>query len=167
MRVFFICVVTTVVALVVVYCFLPRMEITSASFASYEHARPGIDAGWLPDWLPKSAHNVRESHDIDSNFTWLMFQFSASDPFFDSACDPINREDLRFPEDRYARRFPAFVQQLRRDVMENSELHLYRCDDSAWDRYLAIDQKSSAAYSWGWPLRLPRKTKIRSSKEVH
>jgi hypothetical protein len=49
-----------------------------ASFATYADAksRGALErGGWLPDFLPESATEIREEHDIDSNELWVTFSF--------------------------------------------------------------------------------------------
>ena len=35
-----------------------------------------VSRGWIPAWLPKHSTNLREVHDLDSNESALVFQFS-------------------------------------------------------------------------------------------
>jgi hypothetical protein len=34
--------------------------------------------GWLPDFVPNSTMNIRESHNVDTNECWLVFDFDKS-----------------------------------------------------------------------------------------
>jgi hypothetical protein len=46
--------------------------------ASYE--ADGVNSrAWLPDSLPPSAKDIREAHDIDTNESWIRFQFARAD----------------------------------------------------------------------------------------
>jgi hypothetical protein len=38
-----------------------------------------IDRGWVPKWLPPSATDIREVHNIDSNATLMTFRFERTD----------------------------------------------------------------------------------------
>lgn len=38
-----------------------------------------FDRGWLPAWLPDGAHDIWESHDLDSNTVFVCFK-SGGDP---------------------------------------------------------------------------------------
>lgn len=38
-----------------------------------------IKRGWIPDFVPASAHNIRERHDIDTNNQLLRFTVNPSD----------------------------------------------------------------------------------------
>ncbi len=52
-------------------------EEPEVHYANWEQASGGgaISRGWLPEWLPRSAHNIRERHNIDTNQG--AFSFSA------------------------------------------------------------------------------------------
>lgn len=49
-----------------------------ASFAEMEAAKM-IESGWLPEFLPKSATDIEESHNIDTNRVWASFKYQAGD----------------------------------------------------------------------------------------
>lgn len=51
------------------------------SYARYEDAvRDGaISRGWIPAFVPSSATNIREAHDIDTNRSWLRLTVPAGD----------------------------------------------------------------------------------------
>jgi hypothetical protein len=56
-------------------------ETVTNSFSNYsEMQSSGIfEKGWLPSYLPKSATNIKESHDLDSNIVNATFVFNPSD----------------------------------------------------------------------------------------
>ena len=58
--------------------YLEKPRSTFASFANMEAAGM-IDAGWLPDYLPKSAVNIEERHDLDTNEVWASFAYHPGD----------------------------------------------------------------------------------------
>lgn len=49
-----------------------------ASFAEMEAAKM-IESGWLPEFLPKSATDIEESHNIDTNRVWASFKYQVGD----------------------------------------------------------------------------------------
>lgn len=132
------------------YSFLST-EITHISFQSYEDAQPAIQAGWLPEWLPKSAYEISESHDIDSNISWTKFGFSTSESFREPFCISVDKQRIRFPDVRYVKRFPVFVREMHKELTVNSGLQFYDCSESQWERYLAINGNNNFAYSWAMP----------------
>ena len=38
-----------------------------------------IQAGWLLDFFPKSATNIKEGHNIDTNRVWASFSYNVKD----------------------------------------------------------------------------------------
>jgi hypothetical protein len=54
-----------------------------------------IDRGWIPDWLPASAHDIHERHDIASNQSLLAFSFDAADdPVLSPSCTQVQPDAL-------------------------------------------------------------------------
>jgi hypothetical protein len=127
------------------------MEITRISFSSYDDAQPAIQAGWLPEWLPKSAYEISESHDIDSNISWTKFRFSTSERFREPFCTSVDKQRVRVPDVRYVKRFPVFVREMHKELTVNTNLQFYDCSEAQWERYLAINGKNNLAYSWAIP----------------
>lgn len=138
----------SVLLLVVVWYLLSRMEITCVSFPSYDDAQPAIEAGWLPKWLPRSAYDINESHDIDSNISWMSFHFSKSERFYEPFCSVVEKQRTRIPDVRYVKRFSIFVQEMHNELITNTNLQFYDCSEPQWERYLAINERENLAYSW-------------------
>ncbi len=128
---------------------LTKLEITSLSFDSYEDVINSdiIKAGWIPNWLPSSAANIKESHDIDTNEIWLTFRFSKKDDFYAITCVPKIKKEIIMPNDKQISVFPEFVSNIYNQLQNNKSLTFYICDESStW--YMAIDHKLSIAYIW-------------------
>src|SRR5690606_10252246 len=53
------------------------METSYPNMATAE-SRGGISSGWIPQWLPDNAVDLREVHDIDTNESALAFKISGS-----------------------------------------------------------------------------------------
>jgi len=53
----------------------------SSHFKTYEDLRDSglIDKGWVPEYLPRSATDIEELHDIDTNQAWASFKYRAGD----------------------------------------------------------------------------------------
>lgn len=50
-----------------------------------------IKRGWLPQWLPKSATDIHEWHNIDTNATTASFAYGHEDPsIFLAGCEQEN-----------------------------------------------------------------------------
>lgn len=129
-----------------------RLEVTQARFESYAEVAsvPNIfEAGWIPSWIPKSATDIDESHDIDTNEAWLVFSFAKGDDFY-SRCREITNSNFTRPREARAKRFPSFVANAITEIYNNKALRFFRCDNDD-DRFLAIDESQSRAYVWMTP----------------
>jgi hypothetical protein len=55
-----------------------------------------VERGWIPDWLPKGAHDIHEAHDIDTSRSVLTFVFdSAAGPALDRSCTQVQPAAVR------------------------------------------------------------------------
>jgi hypothetical protein len=56
-------------------------ENPSSSFKNYaDMSNSGlIDAGWIPSYLPRSAFEIDETHNIDSNIVKINFRYKPGD----------------------------------------------------------------------------------------
>lgn len=127
-----------------VWC-MDRLEMMSAEYEDYGTARNAIERGWLPTWLPRSATNIREAHDIDTNETFAVFEFDREEVFY-SSCESTAKGSLDLP--RTGRGFPDFVDDALSVIEENRNLAFYRCPGRHSTRDLAIDMAAGTAYTW-------------------
>jgi hypothetical protein len=44
------------------------------------HKDGAVSQGWIPAWVPKSALNIYEWHDLDTSATLLVFTYGSEDP---------------------------------------------------------------------------------------
>ncbi len=138
------------VSTVILYASM-RLEITESYYETYEKVAevPNVfDAGWIPAWLPKTAKQIKESHDIDTNEVWITFEYSASDKFYE-ACLSVEKKTINLPSDQQENRFPSFVAESLSKI-KNKALDFYQCDKGG-NRYLAIDAQSMQGYIWRIP----------------
>lgn len=125
-----------------------RIEVTESSYNTYEEMASIsniFESGWIPSWLPKTASQIKESHDIDTNEAWMTFNFSSSDKFYTN-CQIMKRTDVLLPTKKMKNRFHNFVSNLMVAVQNNAVV-FYRCDDNI-SRFLAVDQTNIRAYIW-------------------
>jgi hypothetical protein len=126
-----------------------RLEIASSQYKSYAEISsiPNIfEAGWIPEWLPKSAENIMESHDIDTNVSWVIFTFSDSDNFY-SNCSQLMKNNAPVPDKSTAKRFPEFVSVAIDQIILNDKLSFFSCDFKK-NRFLAVDREKHIGYVW-------------------
>ena len=67
-----------VVSIIVCTACGERQEVSYANLVSAERAG-AIHAGWIPDWLPKSAADLREVHNLNTNQSMLSFRYDPGD----------------------------------------------------------------------------------------
>jgi hypothetical protein len=54
-----------------------------------------IGRGWVPSWLPTSAHSINETHNIDTNEVWMKFKFNTNEIIGIEACSIDNTTDFK------------------------------------------------------------------------
>ncbi len=108
-------------------------ETPEEAYAGYgEAAAAGaIERGWSPEWLPETAVDIREKHDLDSNASILVFDAGGS---------------FVVPEgcDLAAKTLKASLSAGWWPAAEVAELPVYHCSDGL----LATDETSSQVYFW-------------------
>ena len=67
----FVCVFA--LALLPLGCSLERPEVSYKNFADAEQ-HGAIERGWIPNWIPGSATDIRELHDLDTNESMMAFE---------------------------------------------------------------------------------------------
>lgn len=100
MKSFTLVIALPLAALGVVLAAIRYMEYTEnpkSAFESYEEMeRSGLIArGWLPQYLPPSATDIEESHNLDTNRVWAAFRYQVGDlDSVESGCNRIAENDL-------------------------------------------------------------------------
>ena len=61
--------------------FCNDLERPKSFFLDYEELKGSglIEKGWIPEYLPKSARNIRERHDLDTNHVHVTFEYRPGD----------------------------------------------------------------------------------------
>lgn len=72
-------------------------ETLEANYATLAEARAAgaVARGWVPDWLPPSATNIREVHNLDTNHFMVRFTLPMGTPF--QPPKPCERVPLNVP----------------------------------------------------------------------
>jgi hypothetical protein len=78
-RIFWI--LLTLTSLMLVVIFMSYFEIQRTFYANYDEAKKSgaFERGWLPKYLPRSAKNIHEVHNLDTNQGWAEFEFDVKD----------------------------------------------------------------------------------------
>lgn len=141
-----IIVVVTAVAFSLLYLF--DYETVDSYYADYAHAtRNGnisLDS-WLPPFLPKSATDIRERHNVDTNEAWISFIYKEEDDArMSQVCLVEMNDNVIYPrKDR-----SSAISWWMKPGLENENLEYYRCDKIS---FLVIDKAKRHAYYWSLP----------------
>jgi hypothetical protein len=118
-----------------------RPEVFYADAAAARGAG-SVDRGWIPDWLPTSARNIYEMHDLDTNESMLAFSFNPADPpDVGQSCTQIQPEALR--PVRFRRSW--WPNDVSPPPAATHRHVYYRCSDGA---YVAMSAKEGRLYHW-------------------
>jgi hypothetical protein len=114
-----------------------------------------IRRGWIPYWIPPSAKDIAEIHNLDTNARLLAFSFDsyATDAFL-KACFPVERVHVVMPTWAPASWWPT---ELRQGSSARGRLRFFSCEDhdtgmgNGRKSVLAIDEETKRAFNWGAP----------------
>lgn len=128
---------------------LTQIEITTLTYESYDEMEKngGLQSGWFPVWLPRSVRNIQESHDIDTNESWLTFTFSEAEEFYRNVCHPQKKEEVILPREKNFSPFPSFIRDMQTKLVSATNLQFFRCDQNI-PGFLAINSQDNIAYFW-------------------
>ncbi|MEA3492389.1 MAG: hypothetical protein U9R27_10870 [Campylobacterota bacterium] len=61
--------------------YLDYLEEPKSEFSNYVEAKTSgiMDRGWIPTYIPKSAIDIQEQHDIDTNWVKMTFKYTIGD----------------------------------------------------------------------------------------
>lgn len=125
------------------------MDTMKASYPDYQSA---INAGavgegrWVPAFLPQSARDIQEQHDIDTNEVWLFFRFDSHKPYWvTSDCNKTERHAIPLARWSPGRWWPdTLVQGSEGGQQSDATYDYYRCKDGI----LAIEVNKNEAFFW-------------------
>ena len=110
-----------------------------------------VQRGWVPDFLPASAFQIHERHNISTNEVWMSFGFGPKDTdFLSKSCTRVPPDKIALPRG-FGKWWPA---SLTPGSPQLPSYDFYRCADTLVDRahkavgWLAIDAYKSIAYYW-------------------
>lgn len=75
---------------------LERTESPRSTFATFEEMKASglIARGWLPEFLPRSATEIQETHDIDTNRVQASFKYDITDvESVEEACERVSHDE--------------------------------------------------------------------------
>ncbi len=140
------------IAFILIGIFLLRCvfstETKESYYENYQRALEdgAIARGWIPSWLPKSAHSINEAHDLDTNWSTLAFKFSKDHELVISReCKPIDASNIPPPYKDYK----WWPQNVPPSDSRTSEYNYYKCE--AGQFFLAVNMKTGIGCTWSLP----------------
>jgi len=105
-------------------------------------------SGWLPQFLPPSAVDIWERHNIDTNETWGAFRFPAGEAAgLRGAVVPADPAATTVRNPGGTPEWPdALAGQLVRGRLHSAGLELFKA--ASEEVYLAVDWQHGVAYFW-------------------
>lgn len=149
-----ICAVLLIPVVIVVTC--TGLETPDAKFDSYGEAikKGAVGPGkWLPSWLPTSAVEIREAHNIDTNLIWLEFSYPGALGSLDAQCTHIERGAMRAALPDLSSSFPREMRDSRSRLEAEPQVEALQCPDAHATRRwtLARVRGNTRLYAWTSP----------------
>jgi hypothetical protein len=109
--------------------------------------------GWLPDFVPVSATDLRESHNLDTNRQWLGFRFDPVDlDRMQQVLTPVPLANVEFPDSRATRKrawWPVTLQHSLPELEAQYDFFTYMSGGPQGNTgFVAIDKSQPLAYYW-------------------
>jgi len=130
---FILLILILVILVMVVLSLFLFNPITSSSYNDYTELVESqiIDKGWVPEFIPKSARNIVEEHNIETNTGFIEFTFSLSD-----------KENLLTHFYKVNKYKPIPCLSIPHYMQDNTQLELYISDKASHKNY-------SLSINWG------------------
>jgi hypothetical protein len=127
-------------------------EVQSASYATYADAIAGgaQQRGWLPPFVPTSATDIREVHDLDSNTQWLRFRVPVGDTSVGTGAARISISEAASRAPKPPGAMGDWLPELRNPplITRRSGIQAYRHSGHLGARCVAIVPSDGLAYAW-------------------
>jgi hypothetical protein len=131
------------IALFLLSVWFARGDAQENRYANYTEARESQRHGWLPATLPRSATEIHEWHDLDTNVCLGSFRFDPRErPAIEVTLNRGRRRTIRIDRD------PSFSSPVPRDPGEQQLASAGFEFYSDRDFDFAINWKTGVAYFW-------------------
>lgn len=124
---------------------IENVETTYSSFDDVIKANAIGEGKWIPQFLPQSARDIREKHNLDTNEIWLTFEFGSNDlGMMLNLCKETSLREVIRPRKSPGSWWPEML--VHSSTSENlGRFNYYRCTDGG---EMAIDFKKNQAFYW-------------------
>lgn len=142
-----------IAAVVTAAIVLMHLETPASVFRNYDDAAKNDAVGpgkWLPSWLPKSASEIHEAHNIDSNQVWLEFKTINSLRDLGHQCQPMDPLSAQAALPMLGRGFPRSMRKSRERLSEATKMDAVECVDADdTQKWIAVQQLGrDLIYAW-------------------
>jgi hypothetical protein len=125
---------------------MDTVEAVYPSFAAAAQAQAIGDEKWIPSFVPRSATDIREIHNLDTNEVWLAFRFESQDrEWLDRPCVTSGDRPMILPRRRPADWWPEVLVRSGNGTRYFESYRFYRCGTKG---IVAIDGTGATAYYW-------------------
>ena len=132
-------------------------EDMHVTYTNYEAmvADGAVMRGWVPEFVPKSATDFEESHNLDTNRSWLRFTVPAGDiEAMTQGLVPVSVEMVQFPKQPPALAEPWWPDDLTDPPSGRAEYNFYQHHEVYYGgrenrtNFLAVDRVSNTVWYW-------------------
>jgi len=136
-----------------VLCLAACDETQRASYATYEAAAQAgaVQRGWIPSFVPQSAIEMTEAHDLDLNTQRLRFRIPLGDvPRMTAGMEPLPLAEASAPSVRSPALSGDWPEELTTPGQApRASLRLYRASATGADAHcLAVELDRGMVYVW-------------------
>jgi hypothetical protein len=130
-------------------------ERLTAYYPKYEDAvkEGAVKRGWIPGWVPTTATEIHEQHDLDTNNVWVKFTAPVSEKTRITAGlkKLSDTEILKVTTPHPSRTdwwFEGLVQQSpANDNALNAEIYVVKCSENRVG-HIALERTTDKVYYW-------------------
>lgn len=127
-----------------------RMETIETVYPNFDAAAKAKaigNGGWIPGFLPPSAADIREVHNLDTNEVWLFFRSSPADlPTVVSSCKKITGREVVYPRKSPGSWWPQMLTKRHEGSQQTDNAYeYYQCRERS---VMAIDRSKNQVYFW-------------------
>lgn len=105
-----------------------------------------LDRGWIPPFLPASAKEITEKHNLDTNEVWVAFSLDPNEfSGIEKSCQKIEWNESQLPRIRGGDWWPDSLAMEVHSSQKASEYTSYQCENGGM---IAVDSSRGKVFYW-------------------
>ena len=106
-----------------------------------------VERGWIPAFLPPSAKEINEKHNLDTNEVWLRFSMDPGErDSIEKSCQRIEAAKAAFPRKGGGDWWPDLLTEKQRGAQQQADEYThYRCGNGG---SIAIERDGRKVFYW-------------------